>query len=189
MAEKRKLEKEEEERKKLEKDLFKVAVKETKVPLGVDPKSVVCEFYKKGLCTKGAKCKFSHDIEQERKTEKPDIYTDLRDNEKEEDVMDKWDQKKLEEVVKSKQGQENSNLKTNIVCKYFLQALEDHKYGWFWECPNGGDKCQYRHALPPGYVLKIKKKEEDGEEEEGPTLEEQIEEEVKKRPSFIIIPI
>ena len=33
------------------------------------------------------------------------------------------------------------------------------RYGWFWECPNGGDKCQYRHALPPGYVLKSEIKE------------------------------
>ena len=33
------------------------------------------------------------------------------------------------------------------------------RYGWFWECPNGGDKCQYRHALPPGYVLKSEVKE------------------------------
>jgi len=24
----------------------------------------------------------------------------------------------------------------------------------FWECPNGNDKCVYRHALPPDYVLK-----------------------------------
>lgn len=33
-------------------------------------------------------------------------------------------------------------------------AVEKRTYGWFWECPNGGDKCQYRHALPEGYVLK-----------------------------------
>jgi len=65
--------------------------------------------------------------------------------------------KKLEEVVESKQTLENRNLKTAIVCKYFLQAIEDKKYGWFWECPNGGDKCIYSHALPKGYTLKIKK--------------------------------
>lgn len=28
--------------------------------------------------------------------------------------------------------------------------MESSKYGWFWECPNGGKKCHYRHALPPG---------------------------------------
>jgi len=28
--------------------------------------------------------------------------------------------------------------------------VENCKYGWFWTCPNGGDACMYRHALPPG---------------------------------------
>jgi hypothetical protein len=32
------------------------------------------------------------------------------------------------------------------------------RFGWFWECPNGGENCQYRHALPPGFVLKSQKK-------------------------------
>jgi hypothetical protein len=36
-----------------------------------------------------------------------------------------------------------------------------------------GDKCIYRHALPPGYVLKSQKKVED--EEEKITLEQFIE--------------
>ena len=31
------------------------------------------------------------------------------------------------------------------------------RFGWFWECPNG-EQCQYRHALPPGFVLKSQKK-------------------------------
>jgi hypothetical protein len=30
-----------------------------KVPFGVDPKTVVCIFYKKGDCEKGKKCKFT----------------------------------------------------------------------------------------------------------------------------------
>jgi hypothetical protein len=51
--------------------------------------------------------------------------------------MDKWDQEKLEQVVKSKQG--NPKTTTDIVCKYFLEAIENQKYGWFWECPNGGE--------------------------------------------------
>jgi DRG Family Regulatory Proteins, Tma46 len=38
---------------------------------------------------------------------------------------------------------------------------------------NLGDKCIYRHALPPGYVLKSQKKDED--EEEKITLEQFIE--------------
>ena len=32
------------------------------------------------------------------------------------------------------------------------------RFGWFWECPNGGEKCQYRHALPPGFMLKSQRK-------------------------------
>lgn len=43
------------------------------------------------------------------------------------------------------------------ICKHFLEAVEKSKYGWFWECPSG-TKCIYRHALPPGFVLKRDKK-------------------------------
>ena len=48
--------------------------------LGVDPKSVVCAFFKQGLCTKGDKCKFSHDLNVGRKGEKRSIYTDKRED-------------------------------------------------------------------------------------------------------------
>ena len=94
--------------------------------------------------------------------------------------MDEWDEEKLDEVIKKKHGSEKSNA-TDIVsfiskttsggptfalckqfsiyfqiCKYFLEAVENSKYGWFWNCPieSGGQKCYYRHALPVGYVLK-----------------------------------
>jgi hypothetical protein len=46
---------------------------------GVNPKTIVCEFFKKGQCTKGAKCKFSHDLQDQRKSGKIDIYTDPRE--------------------------------------------------------------------------------------------------------------
>lgn len=62
------------------------------------------------------------------------------------------------------------------VCKYFLDAIENNKYGWFWVCPGGGDNCMYRHALPPGFVLKKDKKKEEKEEEI--SLEDLIEKEV-----------
>ena len=53
--------------------------------------------------------------------------------------------------------------------------MENSKYGWFWNCPNG-NKCIYRHALPPGFVLKKdQKKAEKGEEL---SLEDLIEREV-----------
>ena len=54
----------------------------------------------------------------------------------------------------SKHG--NPKTTTDKVCKYFVNAVEEGKYGWFWTCPNGGDKCMYRHSLPPGFVLKTK---------------------------------
>lgn len=125
-----------------------------KVPFGVDPKTVVCIFYKKGNCEKGKKCKFAHDLAIERKTEKRNLYTDSREEEedkKKTETSADWDEDKLRTVVLSKKG--NQQTTTDKVCKFFIEAIEDGKYGWFWICPNGGDKCKYKHALPPGYVF------------------------------------
>ncbi|KAJ2830672.1 Translation machinery-associated protein 46 [Coemansia erecta] len=159
--------KEQEERKEAERkkqqefaELFKPTKTQT-VPFGVNPKTVLCEFFKAGSCTRGAKCKFSHDKAVERKGEKMDMYTDKRDAQKA-DTMDTWDQSRLEEVVLSKHG--NPQTTTAIVCKHFLEAIENSKYGWFWECPSGGDKCIYKHALPPGFVLKKDRKAEEKDE-------------------------
>ncbi len=55
-----------------------------------------------------------------------------------------------------------ANNRTDIICKHFLEAVEKRQYGWFWVCPNGGKDCKYRHALPPGYVLKSQMKVRDG---------------------------
>lgn len=64
------------------------------------------------------------------------------------------------------------------VCKYFLEAVEKKQYGWFWVCPNGGKDCHYRHALPPGYVLKSQMKALIEEESEKMPIEEEIENKV-----------
>ncbi|XP_022220347.1 zinc finger CCCH domain-containing protein 15 homolog [Drosophila obscura] len=133
-------------------------VQTQKVEKGTDPKSVVCAFFKQGLCTKGDRCKFSHDLSLENKVEKRSMYVDMRDNE--DDLMTNWDDAKLKEVVDKKHAEEKRRPTTEIICKYFLEAVEKSKYGWFWECPNG-EKCIYRHALPAGYVLKRDKKKED----------------------------
>merc|ERR1712113_575271 len=63
-----------------------------------------------------------------------------------------------------KHGAEKTN-ETDIICKHFLNAVENNKYGWFWECPEkkAGRECKYKHALPPGFVLKkdkMKKKKD-----------------------------
>ncbi|XP_027197768.2 zinc finger CCCH domain-containing protein 15 [Dermatophagoides pteronyssinus] len=141
-----------------------------KIDKGVDPKSVLCAFYKSGQCSKGDKCKFSHDLTIERKSEKKSLYFDARN---EDDNMENWDEDKLKEVVEKKHGEREKKLPTTeIICKFFLEAIESNKYGWFWNCPNGGDNCHYRHALPPGFVLKKDKKKE---KKEDITIDELVE--------------
>jgi hypothetical protein len=125
-------------------ELFK-PVQIQRVPFGTDPKTILCQFFKKGNCEKGKKCKFSHDLNIERKTEKRSLYTDTREGDVEaeeekkiKDNMVDWDEEKLRQVVTSKHG--NPKTTTDKVCKFFIQAIEEQKYGWFWTCPNGGDK-------------------------------------------------
>ncbi|KAL3825937.1 hypothetical protein ACJIZ3_021966 [Penstemon smallii] len=163
---------EEKAREKELSELFKIAVKQPKVPPGVDPKSIVCEHFKVGQCAKGFKCKFSHDLNVQRKGEKIDIYSDKRD---EDGTMEDWDQETLMKVVESKSNEYNKNKPTDIVCKHFLDAVEKKQYGWFWVCPNGGKECHYRHALPPGYILKSQMKALLEEESEKIPIEEEIE--------------
>ncbi|CAL9155612.1 unnamed protein product [Musa hybrid cultivar] len=232
-------------------DLFKIAVSQPKVPVGVDPKSILCEFFKVGQCQKGFKCKFSHDLNVQRKGEKIDLYSDQRD--RDQGTMEDWDQEMLEKVVETKNKEYNQNKPTDIVCvinyfhpwtciihfmlgqpiylvwnailillkatvsdlcyvhfslssllcifhwlflklhsqkgfynilgvcKYFLDAVEKKQYGWFWVCPNGGKDCHYRHALPPGYVLKSQMKALLEEETEKITIEEEIENQASAR--------
>jgi len=140
------------------------------------------------MCQKGDKCKFSHDLQIGRKAQKIDIYTDrrdLKDGEKAAGDMESegWDQAKLETVVKEKEEKAvkaGRRCASDIICKHFLDAVEAKKYGWFWECPNGSEKCQYRHALPPGYVLKSERKKEEEEKPEEPPIEDVIETERRK---------
>ena len=99
--------------------------------------------------------------------------------------MEDWDQAKLEEAVSKKNKGAATVKPTEIVCKFFLEAIESRKYGWFWDCPNGNDKCKYRHALPPGYILKKKETEEErrareeSEKENAITIEDFLETEVR----------
>jgi hypothetical protein len=112
---------------------------------------------------------------------KIDLYVDQRDqagasgDNKEQDTMADWDQEKLEKVVGQRHGAQAKQCQTDIICKFFLDAVEKGLYGWFWVCPNGGDTCKYRHSLPPGYVLKKNVPVDEEDEEEEISLEEQIE--------------
>jgi hypothetical protein len=62
--------------------------------------------------------------------------------------MEDWDEDKLAEVVNKKHGAEKST-QTDIICKFFLDAVENNKYGWFWECP---DKATVLVKIEVGFV-------------------------------------
>lgn len=101
--------------------LFK-PVQTQKVEKGTDPKSVVCAFFKAGQCTKGDRCKFSHDLTVERKVEKRSLYVDMRDDGEEGegnegDTMENWNDEKLQAVVNQKHAGEKRMPTTDIVRK------------------------------------------------------------------------
>ena len=56
-----------------------------------------------------------------------------------------------------------------------MEAVEKEKYGSNWTCPNGGDKCKYKHCLPPGY--KLKRDVGNSHQDEKVDIEEKIDEE------------
>ena len=117
----------------------------------------------------------------QNKSGKIDLYADPRAAEKEArkaETSGDWDQAKLEQVVKMKAMGEKKR-ETEIVCKHFLTAVHKGLYGWFWQCPSGKN-CQYKHNLPPGFILKKPKDSDEEEEDDGPTLEEVIEEQRAK---------
>lgn len=82
----------------------------------VDPKKILCQFFKAGVCTKGKKCKYSHDLSLEGKNTKIDYYVDPRAG------TDKMPD-------------------TIVTCRDFVKAVETENYGWLWECPNNGANC------------------------------------------------
>jgi len=169
-------------------DLFKVSIIQPKVPFGVDPKTIACAFFKAGQCQhKGDKCKFSHDQEvcfgkKKAVGNQVDLSVDVLaakgKSKNNADDIAITDPVELAKAIEKKARQ--MACETHIVCRHFLEAIERKKYGWFWECPdqlnNPSQGCKYRHALPPGYVFKDKKKSGDDSDEEGDgkTLEERL---------------
>ena len=68
-------------------------------------------------------------------------------------------------------------------------------YGWRWVCPDGDNKCRFRHQLPEGYVVTSKKdreknrKEAEAAEMDTTTIEEKIEEERNKLKADDLTPV
>jgi hypothetical protein len=117
----------------------------------IDPKTILCEKFMKGICMEGDNCKYSHDDSKARKSAKLSLYQDAREK------------------------QAGWVFTTAKICPHFLDAVEHSKFGHFWVCPNGGDKCVYRHHLPFGYIIKRELKREGGEDFEELDISEQIE--------------
>lgn len=65
-----------------------------------------------------------------------------RRKDEDEEGMEDWDQDKLEEVIAQKHATEK-NRPTDIICKFFLDAVEKKVYGWCSLCP----PCQPPHWL------------------------------------------
>lgn len=112
------------------------------MPFGVDPKTVLCLFYKSGHCEKGTKCKFSHDMNVGRKVEKKNLYEDTREEKMAGesgslfasgsnhritlliiDTMETWDEEKLRDVVMSKHG----NPRTTTDVRFLPSRAHQHK--------------------------------------------------------------
>ena len=85
---------------------------------------VMISYFKAGVCEKGKRCKYSHDMSvADIAQSRIDIYADPR--------------VKLGKVPD-----------TIITCKHFVEAVEKDLYGFNWHCPNNGDDCNYMHRLP-----------------------------------------
>ena len=124
-------------------------IKQEELEEGQLSKNVLCAFFKAGCCEKGDECEFSHDVNVEFNQGNMDIYTDLRD------VKSKIDNE-VNKIAEEKEKKRSKVPKSNIICKFFLDAVQRKVYGWKWECPNGDD-CHYKHCLPKGYVITTSK--------------------------------
>jgi hypothetical protein len=168
-----------EKKKKKEEDaflnsLYKTVktIKQAEVGEGEEAKNILCEFFKAGCCEKGDNCEFSHDINIQFNQGACDIYTDLREIKKNMGM-----ESEINKIAEEKEKKRAKVCQSNIVCKFFLDAVMKKVYGWKWECPNGED-CHYKHYLPKGYILSTKEKaQEDMTIDEYYNLEEQIDEE------------
>ena len=128
-------------------------------------------FLKQDAREKGDECEFSHDLNVAFNQGNMDIYTDLRD------VKNKMDNE-VNKIAEEKEKKRSKVPQSNIICKFFLDAVQRKVYGWKWECPNG-DECHYKHCLPKGYVITTNKDkmQEEMSIDDYINLEEQIDSE------------
>ena len=99
-----------------------------------------------------------------------DIYTDLREAKAKLGIDF--------ELMEQKELKRSKMPKTDIVCKFFLDAVKNKVYGYKWNCPNG-DECHYKHCLPKDYIIKTlnSKTQEEMTIDEYQDMEEKIDEE------------
>jgi len=132
-----------------------------KVPAGVEPKSLVCVNFRNGVCTKEAQCKFSHELEGEKREKE---LKEIREKE----------QKEKEEREKEAKEPREAHEQEEKICKHYIDALKAGKHNAKWVCPIG-NSCSGKHSPPEGYSLKEERESEI-------TIEEYIENEKNKLP-------
>ena len=126
-------------------------IKQEELDEGQEAKNVICAFFKAGCCEKGDECEFAHDLNIAFNQGAFDIYTDLRDVKKNMGV-----EFEINKIAEEKEKKRSKVCQSNIICKFFLDAVQKRVYGWKWECPNG-EECHYKHCLPKGYVISTSK--------------------------------
>ncbi|KAI5184919.1 hypothetical protein NEHOM01_0470 [Nematocida homosporus] len=135
-----------------------------KVPVGVDPQTILCVNFKNKVCSQGESCKFSHEPCTEKR-----IAAILKAKEE----ADKLSGHSISKTT-TKDNKDNKDNKEEKICKFYIDALKSGKHNPKWVCPNG-NMCLEKHSPPEGYSLK-----EDTTEEL--TIEEYIENERFKLP-------
>jgi hypothetical protein len=75
-------------------------------------KTVLCAYFKAGMCDKGDDCEFSHDLNIEFNQGAFDIYTDLRS------VKNKTQDSELNRIAEEREAKRSKKSQSNIV-KYF----------------------------------------------------------------------
>lgn len=86
----------------------------------------MCPYFKQGLCQKGKKCIYSHDLTLDR-TEEIDLYVDQRTqlimNQIGTKNLNDISEEELNKMISDKEKDYIKGAKSEIVCKFFLTAV------------------------------------------------------------------